>query len=81
MSKRMELNSTDQPALENLHVVFEVFKHRNILIQEIYIYCDMMSDWIDITELMLSNKKFMEKLTDILDDHLINLEFERLASF
>lgn len=78
MKERIEVNSDDIPTLENLHVVFEAHNKRRALIQEIYLYCDMMSDWIDVTMLMLPKEKFMERLVDVLEDHLLNLEIERL---
>lgn len=78
MKKTYEVTSDEIESLENLTVVFDSYDGRTALIQEIYLYCDMMSDWIDVTMLMLPKEKFMERLIDVLEDHLLNLEIESL---
>ena len=78
MKKTYEVTSDDIESIENLTVVFDSYDGRTALIQEIYLYCDMMSDWIDVTMLMLPKEKFMERLIDVLEDHLLNLAFEKL---
>lgn len=78
MKKTYEVTSDDIDSLENLTVVFETYDGRAALVQEIYLYCDMMSDWLEVTMLMLQKEKFMERLIDVLEDHLLNLEIESL---
>lgn len=78
MKGNISVNANEIPTLENLHVVFEEQDHRRALVKEIYLYCDMMSDWVDVTALMIQKEKFMERLVDVLEDHLLNLEIESL---
>ncbi len=78
MKKTYEVTSDDIESLENLTVVFDSYDGRTALVQEIYLYCDMLSDWLEVTMLMLPKEKFMERLIDVLEDHLLNLELESL---
>ena len=79
MKKTYEVTSDEIESLENLTVVFDTYDGRTALVQEIYLYCDMLSDWLEVTMLMLPKEKFMERLIDVLEDHLLNLEIERLS--
>lgn len=80
MKGNISVDANEIHALENLHVVFEEKDHRRVLVKEIYLYCDMMSDWIEVTEILKSRKSFMDRLNAILEDYLVNMELERLTS-